>query len=314
MKIRLGTRGSQLALVQAHMLKKALLSLNPSASVDIIVIKTTGDVKQGTQLADQSDKQDWIDTLEQALCAQKIDLALHSGKDVPCRVSEQTALLPLLERASPFDVFVGAPDTENRRLKFSTLPAGAKVGSASLRRGAQLRRLRPDLDIVPYRGNVPTRIDKLATNGVQGAVLAAAGLQRLQIPYTDCTVFSADELMPAVNQGILVAQFLADNAVLEQSLLTVVDQHTRQIWHAERVIAEALDGDCQSAMSIYAQAKNNSLWVAARVLAVDGTVCLERQATGELHQAGDLGLQVAEQLLKAGAKDVLKGGCVSANS
>jgi porphobilinogen deaminase len=160
MKFRLGSRGSALALAQVELIQKAFHEKFPEDELELVIVKTTGDKKQGTPQASISDKREWIHELELGVVEGTIDLALHSGKDVPCEIHEATCLQPVLPRATATDLFIGKNE-KGRRIRFEELPNGARVGTASLRRTAQLLRLRPDLEVVELRGNVPTRLRKL---------------------------------------------------------------------------------------------------------------------------------------------------------
>ncbi|MCB0360704.1 MAG: hydroxymethylbilane synthase, partial [Bdellovibrionales bacterium] len=211
--LRIGTRESGLARAQSALVAAAIESLQPTVITKLVAMSSLGDRRRDSSNAAVRDKKEWIVDLERALLAGEIDIAIHSGKDVPSDVEPGTALVPVLSRADSRDVFVGRHvDATGGRLRFSELEPGATVGTASLRRKAQILRLRPDVHVVEWRGNVPTRIAKLdSADGVDGIVLAAAGIQRLQLPDIDYDFFSHDLMLPAVHQGTLVAQVREDN-------------------------------------------------------------------------------------------------------
>lgn len=306
MKFKLGTRGSQLALCQADMVKTAIEARIPDCEIEIVVIKTEGDRKQGTASASQSDKKDWVYELELAILEHDIDFAIHSGKDIPYEIEPGTQLTAVLPRANPLDAFIGRRVNQSR-LAFTDLPPGAKVGTASLRRRAQLLRYRPDLIVVEYRGNVPTRMKKLAeSEDIMGTILACAGLERLAIDPMEYEIFQEDLMMPAMNQGILVTQFRENHRHIIDCLAPIVDDTTFHRWQAERMVAEVLEGDCKSAISIYAQYQDQQLILSSRVMLPDGTQCLEVTDSASLTESKALGLKVGNQLLADGAAAILE--------
>lgn len=301
MQIRLGTRSSQLALTQAHLVKAALENLN--VDVQLVEIKTLGCRKQGTALASQTDKRDWVVDFEEALCANQIDLAIHSGKDIPAEIADGTTLLPVLTRANPCDVFIGR-QINDQRLAFKDIKPGAKIGTASLRRQANLALLCPDIHVVEHRGNVPTRLKKLdESEALDGIVLAAAGIDRLGIA-VDYEIFPIEHMLPAVNQGILVIQFCQDTTY--QTLFEqLVDPVLYAVWLAEREVAIKLEGDCKSAMSIHASCEGEMLTLAARVMLPDGSACVEAQKSQPRAHAKALGQAVGDALLEQGAAKII---------
>tara|TARA_R110002110_G_scaffold119309_2_gene293739 strand:- start:24610 stop:25560 length:951 start_codon:yes stop_codon:yes gene_type:complete len=315
MKVKLGTRGSPLALVQANLIKKALETNCKDIDVEIITIKTLGDRKQGTPEASNSDKQDWVHDLECAILDQTIDFAVHSGKDVPAEIMAETALLPAMPRANPLDTFIGRLDPHTGvRLLFSELPQGAKVGTASLRRKAELLKLRPDLNIVEHRGNVRTRLAKMdKSDDIMGIVLACAGLERLGYDDLVHEPFNAEDMMPAVNQGILTVQFHANNSALVLLLQELADNNTYAEWQAERAVVELLEGDCKSAMSIFAQCLGESLTISSRVMSEDAQTSVHYRTTGNKVDAGILGATVGKNLLEQGADKIIESSRNSPN-
>lgn len=308
MNIRLGTRGSKLALTQANLVKDAFEKQNLQTQIELIEIKTLGDRKQGTAAASNSDKKDWVYDLEMAIKNNSIDFAVHSGKDIPIDIEPGTELLPVLVRANPFDAFIGRLDSNNGgRLQFSDLPDGAKVGTASLRRRAHLLRLRPDLQVIEHRGNVPTRIKKMdESDDIMGIILASAGIDRLEINDLHYSRLTIDDMIPAINQGILVVQFRSDDKKIKDMFQKLVDEHTFDIWLAERAVAEVLEGDCKSAISIFAQCDGDEIKLTSAVMSPDGKDYVEVSTTKKRDQARELGLEVAKELLKKGADRIIE--------
>jgi hydroxymethylbilane synthase len=305
-RVVIGTRGSALALAQSEMVKRALLDAERSLVVDLAIIQTEGDRKQGAPQAAQSDKKDWIVDLEQALVRGEIDLAVHSGKDVPGELESGTAIKSILKRANPCDVFIGRRTESGKRLSFADLPHGAIVGTASLRRRASLRAYRPDLVLKDHRGNVPTRIKKLdESEDLAGIVLAAAGLERLGLQDVEWEAIDKAIMLPAMNQGALAAQVRADDTRTNSLIDRLADRYTAAEFHAERAVAEILGGDCHSAISIFAEARGESISVEGRVFSIDGAQVITYSSTGSIDQADEIGASVGREILARGAADLL---------
>lgn len=304
-EIKIGTRGSALALTQTNLVIGRLAELDPHRKYTTVTIKTLGDKKQGTPLASNGDKKDWILELEQAVLRGEIDLAIHSGKDIPADVEAGTSLLPVLERATPFDVFIGRRGG-SARIKFSELPEGARVGTASLRRRAQLLRFRPDLKVVELRGNIQTRIRKLdEDSALDGIVLAAAGLQRMAFGDLECELLSGEALLPAVNQGILVAQYREGDLLVAEALGNLSRSEEIQAMKAERACVMLLGADCKSAVAVFAVIEGDQLKITGRVLHPDGSRLIEDSYCGAREDAEMLGTRLAEALIARGAEDLI---------
>jgi len=304
--LRIGTRGSELALVQSRLLADQLKKSNPAIVPEIIPIKTLGDRKQGTAAAGVSDKKEWVIDLEIALLENKIDLAIHSGKDVPAELEAGTSLLPVLKRENPFDVFIGKKISGNDRLSFSDLEQASTVGTASLRRKSALLRLRPDIRVVDHRGNVPTRIRKLdESSELSGIVLAAAGILRLGISDLEYEVLSLNQMIPGVNQGILAAQFREQDSGIRSVIEKISDPDTYAAFWAERRCVELLEGDCNSAIGIFARVDGENLELNAVVYDQQHGKHLEKTVVGPKGAPEELGAAVAGELLKMGARELL---------
>ena len=310
-KLKIGTRGSELALVQTRQVVAALQSAHPQVEIEIVTLSTLGDRKQGTARASDSDKQDWEIDLELALLDRSIDLAVHSGKDVPNDIEAGTELLAVLKRADPRDAFLGKRiDSSGKRLAFADLPQGARVGTASLRRKAELLRLRPDLEIIDCRGNVPTRVRKLDdTSDFVGIVLAVAGLQRLGLSDLGYEALDSRSILPAINQGTLCVQMYAGDAERRELLDPLVDRNTYVAWRAERGCCEVLQGDCNSAIGIFADVEAEQVRLRARVMSPDGVECIDVERLGDANDAFKLGQELGQQLLDLGAGEIIALGC-----
>lgn len=314
MKLTVGTRGSELALVQARLVCKALQALPQPVQTVVSEIATCGDLRQGTAAAKIPDKKKWVLEIEQALVRGEIDCAVHSAKDLPNELEPGTLVWPVLHRESPEDVFIGARRSgSERRLSFSELPDNALIGTASIRRAAQLMRLRPGVRIVPHRGNVPTRIRKLdESSELHGIVLAHAGLSRLGLDAAVSDVFAPAQLLPAMNQGIIAVQFREDDAAAAAALEQLVEIPTLAEWQAERAAVELLEADCYSAVALKASSDGRRVELFGRVLSPDGAEAAEADGEAAVADAADLGRSVAEKLISRGARELI--ACCSAQS
>lgn len=305
-RIVIGTRGSALAVAQSGLVKAELISKNPGLTVDIQIIKTEGDRKQDTALAAQSDKKDWIVDLERALLANEIDLAVHSGKDVPAEIEKGTEIRSVLKRANPFDVFIGKRQSNGPRIAFADLPKGAIIGTASLRRRASLLAHRADLAVRDHRGNVPTRLQKLDESpDLSGIILAAAGLERLALASVGYEVIDKEVILPAMNQGALAAQIRHSDARVVKLVTSIIDLNTAAEFIAERAVSEVLGGDCHSAISIFAQATGGTISVASRVFANDAKTSIFHSDSGPVEAAAEVGQRVGHEILKRGGAEIL---------
>lgn len=301
--IRLGSRRSPLALVQARTVAAALAAAGHQ--VEIVEVVTTGDRDRAAP-----DKSKWVSELERGLLAGEIDLAVHSAKDVPGALPDGLALIAASAREDPRDVLIGAPSLD-------ALPAAATVGTASLRRAAQLRAARGDLRIIEVRGNVDTRLARVrgaadATAGdpgrepVDAIVLAAAGLQRLGRTPATAAPLDGPTFVPAPGQGILALEARVDDAAVAAAVAGFDDPRTRRVLRAERALARALGADCTSAVGAHARPRpgdDEQLLLRGFVGAPDGSGwAIDEQAGGDPEALGAL---VAERLRRAGADELL---------
>lgn len=294
-------------MAQTSLVVAALQRAHPGVEVDVVTIQTLGDRKQGTPEARVSDKKEWIVDLECALVDAKIDFAIHSAKDVPLDIEPGTVVHSALSRAASEDTFIGKLDSQTKqRIRFADLPSSAIVGTASVRRAALLKRRRPDLVIIEHRGNVPTRIQKLdQSSELAGIILAAAGLERLQLSNVLGDPLAASDYTPAINQGILAVQYLRSNSSISSLLSTLIERRTQACFAAERAVAEQLQGDCNSAIGIWARCEAEQLMLDAVVLAPDGSSEIRASERGDQSTASDLGTLVGQMLLRSGARALL---------
>lgn len=301
MQIVVGTRGSELAKTQTASVIKALSEECPDATISMEILTTSGDKKQSLTGGEVvRDKRDWIAELEEAVVSRKIDAAVHSGKDCPVQISEETVLIPVLKRECPFDVFIGRDGGE-----FSSLPKGSTIGTSSARRRAQLLRIRSDLNIVELRGNVPTRIRKLLEGELGGIVLAEAGISRLNLKTPSRHLFDPSVVLPAINQGILIVQLRRDREDLIRRIQRISHEETRLVFHLERRIGSLLGGDCHSAIGNFASVEGGQVSVHAQVLNEDGSRIVESSLSGVVAQGEILADKVAKELISGGALDLI---------
>ncbi|MGR6329467.1 hydroxymethylbilane synthase [Sphingomonas sp. XXL09] len=271
---KLGTRGSPLALTQANMVRDALCAAHgwPVDTVELVVIRTTGDRVQDRALAEIGGKALWTKELDRALLAGEIDAAVHSMKDVETIRPAAIAIAAMLPRADVRDRLIGAAT-------IAALPQGAVVGTSSPRRGAQLRRLRPDLRIVLFRGNVDTRLAKLAAGEADATLLAAAGLDRLGRDAVGAAIPTGD-MLPAPAQGAVGIEVRADDVPAHGWVAAIDDPLTSRCVRAERALLAALQADCHSPVAALAAVSGETLSLRAELLAEDGSAHVEGSAEG----------------------------------
>jgi len=298
--LRIATRESPLALWQANFVKDALNQHHPALSVELVPMTTRGDQILDSPLAKVGGKGLFVKELEKAMLDGRADIAVHSMKDVPMEFPEGLGLAVICEREDPADAFVS---NDYRSLK--ELPQGARVGTSSFRRQCQLKEQRPDLEILDLRGNVGTRLGKLDSGGYDGIILAAAGLIRLGLAERIRERLAYELSLPAGGQGAVGIECRNDD--LETLKLLDCLHHTQTAARvtAERAVNARLEGGCQVPIASFAELEGDSLNLRALVGAVDGSVIYRSERNGSQHDAERLGIEVAEDLLKQGAKAIL---------
>ena len=302
MEIRIATRKSELALWQAKHVAKKLEALPAVSAVSLVPLSTRGDEILDRSLQKIGGKGLFIKELEQAMQAGEADIAVHSMKDVPAEMPDGFCIAAVLERANPTDAFVSGSHKG-----FSELPAGAVIGSSSLRRQAQLRAMRSDIEVIPLRGNVNTRLRKLDAGDYDAIILASAGLERLGLAERITRPFPIDEMLPAAAQGVVGIECLEDRDDLIEILGSIQDKHAALTTSAERAVAATLEANCQSPVASYAELDEARLEIHALVASEDGRTVLRESAAGPREDSEALGTAVAEQLLARGAADILGG-------
>jgi hydroxymethylbilane synthase len=299
-ELRIGTRGSQLALYQANWVKEKLIEAHPGLNVTLIQIRTMGDKIQDTSLAKIGGKGLFVKEIEEALIQEKIDLAVHSVKDVPTEFPKGLHLSVITQREDPRDVLIAR---DGKPLK--DLPQKAKIGTSSLRRQAQLHHFRSDLELVPLRGNLDTRLKKLKTMNLDGIVLALAGVKRLGLEERITEIIPTEISLPAIGQGALGIETRMGDKGVEEQIQFLNDPDSWIAISAERAFLKKLEGGCQVPIAALAKTVGTILLIEGLVGTVDGKRLIRDHLEGPLEKAESLGIQLAEGLLEAGAREIL---------
>lgn len=296
--LRLGTRGSELALAQAEAVAGPLRAAGHE--VEVVTIQTSGDRLQDER-PQSAGKSLWVKEIEEALLQSTIDLAVHSAKDLPAELADGLTIGAFPEREDPRDVFIGAPGR-----RFTALPPGARVGTGSLRRAALLRALRPELEPVTIRGNVPTRLEKIATLGLDGVILASAGLIRLGMEDRILDPLDPDRYIPAGGQGALAIEVRIDDEGATKAVAELDDGDASSQVRAERAFLAELGADCHTPVAVHASIHGVRLRLRALVLSVNGSERIEGSAEGALESPETLGVTLGSELLQRGAGRLLE--------
>ncbi|MGQ0561657.1 MAG: hydroxymethylbilane synthase [Gemmatimonadota bacterium] len=300
--IRIGSRGSALALWQAGHIKSRLLDAHPGLDVEIEIIHTTGDRITDVPLSSMGDKGLFTKELDNALLDGRVQLAVHSLKDVPTRVPAGLVIAAVGRREDPSDALVVAP---GRPRSLALLPAAARVGTSSLRRRAQLLALRPDLVVSDLRGNLDTRLASVEQGNYDAAILALAGMKRLGRAGEAAEILDGGDWLPAAGQGALGLVTREDDLDTRSRLSALDDADTRAATTAERALLRELEGGCQIPIGALARGNGERLQLRALVASVDGKRMVRGERSGERLQAEQLGLALAHELLDRGAGDIL---------
>jgi hydroxymethylbilane synthase len=301
----LGTRGSELALWQARHVAERIAKLEGAPEIRLVPLRTAGDLQPEVALTAALGKAFFTGEIERALVAGEIDLAVHSLKDLPTASPPELAIAAVLARDDPRDALIsarggGAPAT------LAKLPAGARVGTSSPRRRAQLARLRPDLVATDLRGNVPTRLHKLDAGEYDALLLAAAGLRRLGLAGRIDELLAPECFYPAPGQGALAVQVRADDESTRFLVATLDDAGARAATTGERTVLGALEGGCQVPVGALGVVEGDRLRLAAIVAALDGREVVEGSLAGGVDEAAALGARLADDLLARGADAILR--------
>lgn len=296
-QLRIGSRGSQLALWQANHIAALLRERGHQAEIEII--KTTGDKITDVALAKVGTKGMFTKEIEEALAGHRVDLAVHSLKDLPTEVAPQFEIVAITTREDPRDAFV----SKNYK-RLADLPFGARVGTSSLRRQAQLKAVRPDLEIFPLRGNVDTRVRKMESGEFDAVILACAGLRRLGRAEFIREVLPVEVMCPAVGQGALAIEIRSDDPATHSALEFLDDPPARAATVCERALLNQLGGGCQVPIGGYAEDADGRMRLIAVVARPDGSQVLRESQVGDVPD--QLGARVGQTLLRRGADQILR--------
>lgn len=301
-QVRIGTRGSALARWQARAVQDALTAAHelPAGAVETMIIRTSGDRITDRALLEAGGKGLFTKEIEEALIGDAVDIAVHSAKDIPTILPDGLILAAYLEREDPRDAFIG-----NGAARLEDLPAGARFGTASLRRQALVKRARPDIEIGLLRGNVPTRIRRIEEGAFDATLLAAAGLRRLGLADRAGSLLDLEQFPPACGQGAIAIECRADDRRILDLLAGIGDRDTAACVTCERGFLEALDGSCRTPIAGHAVVSGTELAFHGLVLTPDGAEWHEERLSGLLEDAAEIGRQAGETLKRKAPSIVL---------
>jgi len=301
MILRIGTRGSRLALAQSEWVKARIEARRPHIRVELVRIKTTGDKILDSPLSKIGGKGLFVKEIEEALLDGRVDLAVHSMKDVPAELPDRLFLTAFPEREDPGDALISADERTLDRL-----PPKARVGTSSLRRAAQLLHVRPDLELVSLRGNVDTRLQKVESGELHAVVLAAAGLRRLGLADRIAQILPPEVILPAVGQGALGLEARQDDHETIRVLDFLNHEPTEITVRAERAFLKKLEGGCQVPIAGFARLEGDRIHFRGMVAELDGSKLFKEEAQGPTDQPEAIGIACARSLLASGADKVLE--------
>jgi hydroxymethylbilane synthase len=300
MIVKIGTRGSKLAVSQSNWVKAKIERAHPEVHVKLVLIRTTGDRILNSPLSKIGGKGLFVKEIEESLLKKQVDLAVHSMKDVPAELPPGLTLCCFPAREDPRDALISHNDKA-----LEDLPGGTRVGTGSLRRASQLMHLRPDLDIQPLRGNVDTRLRKLDQGELQAIILATAGLKRLALSDRISQIITEKQILPAIGQGALGLEIREDNEVVAKLLGFLNHEETETIITAERAFLKALGGGCQVPIGALGGLNENGLCLTGLIADLDGTKLIRDHLVGEKTQAEQIGDSLARRILTAGGNAIL---------
>ena len=299
--LKIGTRASKLAMWQANWVKSALTKAYPRQNIELVTIKTKGDKILDVPLAKVGGKGLFVKEIEQALLDGRIDVAVHSMKDMPAEIPAGLCIGAIPPREDSADVLIS-----KNGLHFSELKRGGIIGTSSLRRGAQIRHKRPDILIVPLRGNVETRLKKLQTENLDAIVLAAAGLKRLNLEHRITECLNSDVMLPAVGQGALSIEIRQKDPHIQPMIEALDDPKTRAIVTSERAFLNHLGGSCQVPIAGHGVINGNKFTLTGLVADLDGSRILKENLSGSIDSTESIGVKLAQRLLERGADKILQ--------
>lgn len=300
MVLRIGTRASKLALAQAQWVRERISAHYPDLQVQLVTVRTQGDRIRDKPLSTIGGKGLFVKEIEEALQKKDIDIAVHSLKDVPAELPDDLSIGAIPEREDPCDVLISKDATP-----LEELPRGSRIGTSSLRRAAQLLHYRPDLEIVPLRGNVDTRIRKLHSLDMHAIIVAAAGLKRMGLAGHITHVFPADFMVPAIGQGALGLELRKEDQHTANMVMFLDHYPTRVAVEAERAFLKELKGGCQLPVACFGKLIGSTLSLDGMVADVRGERVVRDKVSGPAQEAKALGTALARRVLEAGARGIL---------
>ena len=301
MNLRIGTRGSRLALAQSEWVKIKIKEQYPEIQVELVPIKTKGDRILDSSLSRIGGKGLFVKEIEEALLKNEVDLAIHSMKDLPAELPPGLSLAVFPQREDPRDALISLKDQN-----IAELPQGATVATGSLRRAAQLLALRPDLQITPLRGNVDTRLKKLESGEFRAMILAVAGLKRLGLLARAGSILAPETFLPAIGQGALAIEIRAEDTTTAGLLSFLNHPETEYTIRAERAFLKTLQGGCQVPIAGYARMEHNRITLQGLVAELDGRKLFKDSIQGSAEECENIGMVLAQRLLAAGADKILE--------
>jgi len=299
--IKIGTRGSKLALWQAEWVKSAIQADHPGLTVEIVTIKTTGDKILDVPLARVGGKGLFVKEIEEALLQSDIDLAVHSMKDMPAQLPKGLKIGAVPERENPQDVLISKSGKVLAELTW-----GSRIGTSSLRRSVQLKHRRPDFEILPLRGNLDTRIRKLETENLDAIVLAAAGMRRMNLENYISEYLDLSVMLPAVGQGALCIEIRKDDPVIAVLVEGLNHPVTRIAVEAERAFLSRMEGSCQVPIAASGKVSGDIVSLCGLIADLDGKHLIQDNLSGPKEAPERVGYSLADRLLEAGGKEILK--------
>ena len=295
-KFIIGSRGSKLSLAYSNYVKNLLIKSNTEFNdnlIDIKIIKTSGDIFKNKRISDIGGKGVFCKQIEEELLESKIDLAVHSLKDIPTKMTNGLCVNAVIKRNDPRDAFLS-----HSNKSFKELKPQSKIGTSSFRRQAQLKSLRNDLEIVIMRGNIDTRIAKLENKEYDAIVLSLAGIQMLNLENKVNEVFTTEQMLPALGQGVIALQCKKNDKKTLDILKNINDEKTYYCVQAERALLEAIDGDCDTAIGGLAKLTDETISLKSELFSNDGNKKFKFHTSGHFRKARDIGYEVGKQLLK----------------
>lgn len=298
--IKIGTRSSKLALWQANYIEEELLKYFPDLKIQLKEIKTKGDHITDVALSKVGGKGLFTKEIEDALINNEVDIAVHSLKDLPTKLPDGLKISAVLKRENPCDVLIS-----NNKVKFKELISGSKIGTSSLRRIAQLKALRNDLEYIDLRGNLDTRIKKFESGEYDGVILAFAGVKRLGFEKLISEQFTTEQILPAVGQGTLAVETRENDPEIEKIISSINNHESYISAFCERAFLERLQGGCQVPIGGISEIKNGKITIRGVIASLDGKRIIKGQNNGEINSFQETGIQLAEQLLHNGGDKIL---------